>query len=168
MLDAGLEPTLYFYNPNIYPHAEYEKRKKEVVRYAEKMKVPFVDADKDHEAWFEVIHGHEEDEERGERCSLCFKMRIGNTAAYAAENGYEIFTSSLGISQWKDLKQVTQAGRSSAAFFTGLVYWDYNWRLEGGQEQMKKICQKENFYRQQYCGCIHSLRRSLFQKRRND
>lgn len=161
MLEAGLEPTLYFYNPNIYPREEYQKRKGEVIRYAKKRNVPFVDADQDHDAWFEAIRGHEEDQERGERCSLCFEMRLGKTAAYAAENGFKVFTTSLAISRWKDLGQVTRAGKLSAKLFPEVVYWDHNWRLQGGQEQMEKISQEENFYRQNYCGCLYSLRESI-------
>jgi predicted adenine nucleotide alpha hydrolase (AANH) superfamily ATPase len=161
MITSGIEPTVYFYNPNIYPKEEYEHRKKEVVRYAQKMKIPFVDADYEIDGWLEAVQGHEEDIERGKRCALCFEMRLGKTAAYAAENGFKVFTTSLGISRWKDLEQVNHAGRRAASLFPGLIYWDHNWRLYGGQEQMERISTEENFYRQNYCGCIYSLRESI-------
>ena len=161
MVDGGIEPTVYFYNPNIYPRDEYELRKREVVRYVQKMKVPFVDADPEMELWFEKTKGHEEDAERGERCRLCFEMRLGKAAAYAAEQGFKVFTTSLGISRWKDLEQVTRAGKYAASLFSGLVYWDYNWRLHGGQELGNLISSEEDFYRQRYCGCLYSLRESI-------
>ena len=161
MIESGIEPTVYFYNPNIYPKEEYEHRKKEVVRYAQKMKIPFMDADYEIDGWLEAVQGHEEDVERGKRCTLCFEMRLGKTAAYAAENGFKVFTTSLGISRWKDLEQVNHAGRRAASLFPGLIYWDHNWRLYGGQEQMERISKEENFYRQNYCGCIYSLRESI-------
>jgi predicted adenine nucleotide alpha hydrolase (AANH) superfamily ATPase len=161
MVEGGIEPTVYFYNPNIYPREEYEHRKKEVLRYLRKMKVPSVDADYGIDGWFEVIHGHEEDTERGKRCTLCFEMRLSKVAAYAAGNGFKIFATSLGISRWKDLEQVNHAGRRAASLFPGLIYWDHNWRLGGGQEQMERIAKEENLYRQNYCGCLYSLRESI-------
>jgi len=161
LIDNGFEPTVYFCNPNIYPREEYELRKAEVLRYLQKKQIPFVDADHDLAHWFETTRGHEEEAERGERCGLCFEMRLGKTAAYAAKNGFKTFATSLGISRWKDLAQVNRAGEEAAALFPGLTYWAQNWRLEGGQEQMDLIVREENFYRQKYCGCLYSLREFL-------
>ncbi|OGX11195.1 MAG: hypothetical protein A2351_02960 [Omnitrophica bacterium RIFOXYB12_FULL_50_7] len=161
LITDGIEPTVYFYNPNIYPHEEYDRRKAEVIRYAQKMNIPFVDADYDSDPWFEHVKGHEEDPERGERCTLCFEMRLGKAAAYAAQNGFKVFTTSLGVSRWKDLAQVNRAGEKAAASFPGLIFWAQNWRIGGGQEQMDRISREENFYRQRYCGCLYSFRESL-------
>ena len=164
MVDSGIEPTVFFYNPNIAPKEEYEHRKKEVLRYIQKMKVPFVDADYEIDAWLEAIQGHEEDVERGERCTICFEVRLGKTAAYASEHGYRVFTTSLGISRWKDSEQVHRAGKHAASLFPELVYWDHNWRLDGGQAQMDQITREEAFYRQNYCGCLYSLSESVKRK----
>ena len=161
MIENGIEPTVFFYNPNIYPRGEYEHRKSEVLRYVQKKKIPFVDADYEIDGWIEATQGHEEAAERGERCTICFEMRLGKTAAYAAGNGFKVFTTSLGISRWKDLEQVNRAGRRAAFLFPGLIYWDHNWRFQGGQEQMERIAKEENFYRQNYCGCIYSLREAI-------
>ena len=161
MIESGIEPTIYFYNPNIYPREEYEQRKAEVIRYAKKMNIPFVDGDYDTDPWFEHVKGHEEDAEQGERCDLCFEMRLGKAAAYAVQNGFKVFTTSLGISRWKDLSQVDRAGEKTATSFPGLTYWAQNWRLGGGQEHMARISKEENFYRQRYCGCLYSFRESL-------
>jgi predicted adenine nucleotide alpha hydrolase (AANH) superfamily ATPase len=162
----GVAPTVYFYNPNIYPREEYEHRKQEVLRYVREMNIPFVDADHEIDQWFSAIEGHEEDAERGERCGLCFEMRLGKTAAYAAMHGFKVFATSLGISRWKDLEQVNRTGEKVALNFPGLAYWAQNWRLQGGQEQMDRITREQNFYRQPYCGCLYSLRDFL--KRRRD
>lgn len=161
---SGVEPTVYFYNPNIYPKEEYEHRKREVIRYIQKMKIPFVDADYEVDGWLQATQGHDEDAERGDRCSLCFEMRLGKTAAYASEKGFKVFATSLGISRWKDLEQVNRAGRHAAALFPGLIYWEHNWRLGGGQEQGERITKEEAFYRQNYCGCEYSLRESIRRK----
>ena len=159
--DLGAELTVYFYNPNIDPRTEYDLRKQEVLRYVQKAGIPFVDADYDPDVWQEAVRGREDDPERSERCTICFEMRLGKTATYAAEKGFKVFATSLGISRWKDLAQVNRAGEKAAASFPGLIYWAQNWRLQGGQEQMNLITEEENFYRQRYCGCLYSLRESL-------
>lgn len=76
MTDAGIKLTIFFYNPNIHPAKEYELRKEENIRFAEKLGVPFVDADYDTKNWFERVKGLEFEPERGERCTVCFDMRF--------------------------------------------------------------------------------------------
>ena len=160
MVASGLELTIFFYNPNIHPKAEYEMRKNENIRYADKLGIKFVDADYDVENWFKRAKGMEYEPEKGIRCTMCFDMRFARTALYAHENGYQVFTSSLGISRWKDMKQINDCGERAAAPYGGLSYWTYNWRLNGGGERMYEIAKRENFYKQEYCGCIYSLRDS--------
>ena len=158
--NAGIELTLYFYNPNIHPQKEYELRKNENIRYAKKVGIPFIDADYDPQNWYAMAKGHEKDLERGERCGMCFEMRFVKTAEYAHQNGFKTMTSCLGISRWKDFDQVTQAGVRAASLFPGVSYWDFNWRKNGGATRMYEISKEENFYQQQYCGCVYSLRDS--------
>ena len=155
---SGVSLTIYFYNPNIHPHKEYLLRKDENVRYAQKLGISFVDADYDPSDWFDKTRGHENDPERGERCTLCFDMRFVRTADYARANGFGVFTSSLGISRWKDFDQITSSGRRAAALHPNLTYWDLNWRKAGGSDRMIELAKEQNFYQQQYCGCVYSLR----------
>jgi len=155
---AGIELTVYFYNPNIHPRKEYELRKEENIRYAEKTGIPFIDADYDSGRWFKITQGHEADRERGERCSLCFEMRFVKTAEYAYQKGFKWITSCLGISRWKDFNQITFAGIKAASLFPGVSYWAYNWRKQDGSKRMIEIAKEEKFYQQQYCGCVYSLR----------
>ena len=155
---AGIELAIYFYNPNIHPRKEYDLRKQENIRFAEKNGIPFVDADYDTENWFSMAKGHERDPERGERCGLCFEMRFVKTAEYAANHGFKVITSCLGISRWKDFNQVTQAGIKAASLFPGVTYWGFNWRKDGGSNRMIGLSKEEHFYQQQYCGCVYSLR----------
>lgn len=160
MLESGIEITIFFYNPNIHPKKEYEIRKNENIRFAEKMNMKFVDADYEVQDWFKRAKGMEQEPERGIRCTMCFDMRFARTALYAYENGFKVFTSSLGISRWKNMEQINECGIRSASPYTDLEYWTYNWRLEGGSERMYQIAKRENFYKQEYCGCIYSLRDS--------
>jgi predicted adenine nucleotide alpha hydrolase (AANH) superfamily ATPase len=158
MVENGIELTIYFYNPNIHPKKEYEIRKEENIRFAQKMGIPFVDGDYDVQNWFSSAKGMENEPERGIRCTMCFDMRFVKTAEYAKNNGFKIITSSLGISRWKNMEQITDCGNKAAALFDGVEYWDYNWRKNGGSERMYKIAKREQFYKQEYCGCIYSLR----------
>ena len=97
---SGIEFTIFFYNPNIHPKKEYEIRKNENIRYAEKLGIPIIDADYDVDNWYERAKGMENEPERGKRCTMCFDMRFERTALYAYEHGFDTITSSLGISRW--------------------------------------------------------------------
>ena len=160
MLASGIDYTIFFYNPNIHPRKEYELRKSENIRFAEKFNVPFVDCDYDKDNWYARAKGMEFEPERGARCTMCFDMRFERTALYAHEHGFPVITSCLGISRWKDMEQINGCGKRAAAKYPGLLYWDYNWRKMGGSSRMIDISKRENFYQQEYCGCIYSLRDS--------
>lgn len=158
MVASGIDFTLFFYNPNIHPHKEYELRKQENIRFAAQFGVPFVDADFDRDNWFARAKGMEHEPERGVRCTMCFDMRFERTALYAHEHGFAVMTSSLGISRWKTMQQINDCGHRAAERYPGLRYWDYNWRKGGGSARMIAISKRENFYQQEYCGCVYSLR----------
>lgn len=160
MVESGLDITIFFYNPNIHPIKEYRLRKDENIRYAEKLGIDFIDADYDVQEWFKRAKGLEWEPEKGKRCTMCFDMRFERTALHASENGFKVFTSSLGISRWKDMNQINDSGTRVASHYDDLEYWTYNWRSFKGGERMYDIAKDENFYAQQYCGCVFSLRDS--------
>ncbi len=155
---SGIETTIFFYNPNIHPRAEYDLRKQENIRFAAKLGMKFVDADYDTENWFARVKGMEHEPERGARCSACFDMRFERTALYGAEHGFSLISSTLGISRWKDLEQINRSGERAAARWPHMAYWTFNWRKQGGAQRMIEISGREAFYQQEYCGCIYSLR----------
>lgn len=155
---SGIDTTIYFYNPNIHPKEEYEIRKDENIRFAEKLGFDFIDADYDKDNWFERIKGLENEPERGKRCTVCFDMRFERTALYAHENNFKIFATTLGISRWKNLEQINNSGLKAAKRYNGLDFWNFNWRKQGGSSRMLEISKKEKFYKQEYCGCVYSLR----------
>lgn len=158
MTASGIDYTIFFYNPNIHPKREYEIRKNENIRFAEKHGIAFIDADYDADNWMARAKGLEWEPERGARCTMCFDMRFERTALYAHENGFPVITSSLGISRWKDMNQINGSGERAAAKYGGLSYWTYNWRKGGGSARMIEISKREEFYQQEYCGCVYSLR----------
>ncbi len=157
MLKSGIEPVIYYCNPNIYPLEEYEIRKNECSRYAEKLGLQIVDADNDHSAWLECVKGLESEPERGARCLKCFKLRLTACAKYAAENGFTVITSTLDSSRWKSHEQIVEAGNYAASLYENITYWDYNWRKGGLTARRAEIIKENNFYNQRYCGCEFSI-----------
>src|ERR1700727_3170893 len=85
-------------------------------------------------------------------------MRFERTALYGHEQGFTVFTSSLGISRWKNMEQINASGTRAASHYPNMTYWTFNWRKEGGSQRMIEISKQENFYQQEYCGCVYSLR----------
>jgi predicted adenine nucleotide alpha hydrolase (AANH) superfamily ATPase len=123
-----------------------------------KYNIPFIDADYNPRTWFKMTKGMEMEPERGKRCSTCFDMRFVKTAEYASQNGFDIISSTLGISRWKDMSQINQSGIYAASKFQDMEYWTYNWRKENGSQRMIEVSKDESFYMQEYCGCVYSLR----------
>jgi len=162
---SGIDYSIFFYNPNIHPLREYEMRKEENIRFAQKHGIEFIDADYDTDNWYARARGMEWEPERGARCTMCFDMRFERTALYAHEHGFPVISSSLGISRWKDMNQINGCGIRAAARYPDVVYWDYNWRKKGGSQRMIEISKRENFYQQEYCGCVYSLRDTNISRR---
>ena len=155
---SDIDATVYFYNPNIHPIEEYELRKEENKRYCEALNFKFIDADYDKDNWFDRIKGLEDEPERGDRCTKCFDMRFERSALFAHENNFSLFATTLGISRWKDLDQVNNSGLRASKRYDDLTFWDFNWRKQGGSSRMIEISKRDEFYQQEYCGCVYSLR----------
>ena len=158
MLENRLEPTVFYYNPNIYPQEEYERRKAENIRYVKSLNLPFVDGDYDYAGWKDQMQGLEDEPERGRRCLACFTVRMKETARYAAEHGFTVFTTTLTASRWKDTEQIAEAGNKAAALYPNLTFWAQNWRKGGLSNRRNEIIKLYGFYNQTWCGCEYSRR----------
>ena len=165
---SKIKTSVYFYNPNIHPIEEYEIRKDENKKFCDKLGFEFIDADYDKDNWFKRIKGLENEPERGKRCTKCFDIRFERSALYAKENSFKVFATTLGISRWKDMNQINEAGLRAASRYDEVKYWDFNWRKEGGSSRMIEISKREHFYQQEYCGCVYSLRDTNKWRRKNN
>jgi len=157
MLADGLQPTIFYFNPNIFPLEEYERRKTESIRHAESLQLPFIDGDYKHDVWLNRVSGLEDEPERGRRCLACFKLRLEETAHYAHRYGFPVFTTTLAASRWKDLQQVAEAGQHGASTCPGVTFWEQNWRKGGLDRRRNALINHYQFYNQSYCGCEFSL-----------
>ena len=158
MLANDVRPTLFYCNPNIYPEEEYQIRKNELTRYAEKLGLDVIDEDYNHDEWLQQVAGMEDEPERGSRCLKCFKIRLLRTAQKAAELGFEEITTTLASSRWKSLEQINEAGAWAVSQVEGVIFNDRNWRKGGLQERRNQLLRENGFYNQLYCGCEFSLR----------
>jgi predicted adenine nucleotide alpha hydrolase (AANH) superfamily ATPase len=144
--------SVLFYNPNIRPENEYIHRLNENERICKLYDVPFIALRYEPEIWQLATKGLENEPEKGQRCDVCFYMRLKKAAEYAKANGFTRFSSVLGISRWKDFDQVCRAGQK-ASQETGIPYDKTNWRKNGGLERTERLAKEMNLYRQSYCGC---------------
>lgn len=170
MLQHGITPVIFYSNSNIYPYEEYDHRRTECVRYAEKLGVEMVEDEYDHDAWLQAVKGLEGEPERGGRCLQCFRFRLGRAAEYARTHGYTVLTTTLASSRWKNLAQIDCAGAEvcdsvspgdrciPAQQGVPVTWWQQNWRKGGLQERRGEIIREMNFYNQLWCGCEFSIR----------
>lgn len=158
MLAHGVHPTVFYYNPNIWPREEYEIRKEESKRHAESLGLKWIDGDYNHEAWLDAVCGLEKEPERGARCQLCFFLRLKVAALMAQKLGITYFTTTLASSRWKSLAQIERAGHMAEQMVEGSLFWNQNWRKDGLQDRRVKLLKEYGFYNQQYCGCEFSVR----------
>lgn len=160
-LSNYFEITVYYYNPNIYPEEEYARRVKEQKELIESMSlknsVLFVAGKYEPQKYYELIKGHEEDIEGGDRCFICYRMRLEEAARAAKEGGYEFFTTTLSISPHKNASKLNDIGEELASSY-GVLYLPSDFKKRNGYKRSIELSNEYGLYRQDYCGCIFSKR----------
>lgn len=167
--------TVLYYNPNIYPQEEYQRRLAELKQLygvfppALEGKVQVVELPYNPEDFYAAVGTRAEPElavepEKGERCRRCYEFRLKCTYIYAAENHYDYFCTTLSISPFKDAEKINIIGlelQASTATVVEPVETSPRWlpsdfKKKGGFKRSLEISQEYNLYRQQYCGCVYS------------
>lgn len=151
--------TILFYNPNISPEEEFDKRYNELKRLIKKMpgceKVSIVDIGYDPIEFKKISEGLEECPEGGVRCFKCYNLRLGAAAEYAKENKFDYFTTTLSISPYKNSTKLNEIGEElSKKFNIKYLYADF--KKNNGYKRSIELSKEYNLYRQDYCGCIYS------------
>jgi len=141
--------TLFFYNPNIMPYAEYNKRLGEVRRLADIFGVELTEAEYENELFTEKIKGLENEPEKGRRCELCIELRLRKTAEAAKAHGFEFFTTTLSVSPHKDFDTISRI-ISETDPQRGLAK---DFKKQDGYKRSVELSKQHGFYRQNYCGC---------------
>lgn len=153
--------TILYYNPNISPKEEYLKRKQEQIRLLKslptKNKLDFLDCDYENDIYESKIAGLEHCPEGGNRCHVCFNLRLSKTAKLAKELHYDYFCSTLTVSPHKNSTIINQIGLQLANEYD--VKWlPSDFKKDEGYKKSITLSKTYNLYRQDYCGCIYSKR----------
>ena len=155
--NSGYEVVVYFYNPNIFPIEEYQRRLEAERTLCKHFGVELIEGEYEPTKYFDYVKGYEECPEKGARCELCFRMRLEETARQARALGIETFTTSIVISPHKNFAILTKIGEEIAAT-KGLNYLAIDFKKKDGFLKTNKISRELGLYRQNYCGCKFSLR----------
>ena len=164
LMANGVQPVIYYFNPNIWPREEYEIRKEESKRHAASLGIRWIDDDYNHNVWLQGVCGLEGEPERGRRCEQCFTLRLMAAARKARELGIRYFATTLASSRWKSLEQIERAGLAAEQAVGDVTFWAQNWRKGGLQERRNQLLKEYGFYNQQYCGCEFSARNGALTK----
>ena len=150
--------TLYFLNSNIHPVEEYAKRLEAARQAAREAGAELIEGSYQPKEWLTLMRGHDHDPEGFERCEMCFDLRLGETAKYAKEHGYQYFASTLTVGRNKKAAVINPLGEKWAKQF-GLKFLAEDFKKRGGQEKTHEESHRLNLYRQNYCGCVFSKRK---------
>ncbi len=156
----GYIPTAYFFNPNIYPLDENIRRYEELKKYCDKYDFELIYEESSEDVFYNAVKGLENEPEKGLRCNKCFELRLNQTAKTAAERGFSQFTTTLSVSPHKVSKNIFEAGHKAAKTQKGLKFLDFDFKKNNGFNVTQKIAAYNNMYKQNYCGCKFSIRKT--------
>lgn len=148
--------TVLYYNPNIYPQQEYNKRKAEQIKLCSALGVNFLDCDYCPNDFFDHIVGLEQEAEGGKRCNKCFYIRLSKTAQIAKQNGFNYFGTTLTVSPHKNADVINQIGQQLELQHQ-LKFLPADFKKKNGFLESIKLSKEYNLYRQNYCGCKFSM-----------
>ena len=150
--------TVLYYNPNIDDFAEYQKRKDEQIRLLQSTGwADFIDCDYDNEAFEQIAKGLENEPERGNRCKLCYGLRLQRTAQTAKENGFDYFCTTLSLSPHKNADWINELGEEYGKQY-GVQFLPSDFKKKGGYPRSIQLSKDYGLYRQDFCGCRFSKR----------
>lgn len=151
--------TVLYYNPNIQPRAEYdlrfENQRKIIAALPTPSEVDILECDYDGEKYDAAIKGLEAEPEGGARCTVCFQLRLQETAKRAAELGYDWFCTTLTVSPHKDAERLNQIGRALGERY-GVPFLPSDFKKREGYKRSIQLSKEYDLYRQDYCGCLYS------------
>ena len=167
-LNRFFDIAIFYYNPNIYPAEEFERRVAEQIRLARELphagSIEVIRGAYDPQVFYDAVKGHEDDPEGGERCEKCFRLRLSETARLAAARGDDFFTTTLTISPLKDAQLLNAIGMALGDE-VGVPWLPCDFKKKNGFKRSCELSAIYGLYRQDYCGCVFSRRKDRIGKR---
>ena len=167
-LSRYFEITVFYYNPNIYPPEEFGKRVEEQKRLIAQLPaehpISFLDGPYEPERFYEMARGLEQIPEGGERCFKCYRLRLSETAEMARAGKYDYFTTTLSISPLKNAEKLNEIGGQLAKDY-GVDYLYSDFKKRNGYKRSTELSREYGLYRQDYCGCVFSMRERRAQQK---
>ena len=158
VLKSQYDLTILYYNPNIFPAEEYEKRLAEQKKFADIMGIQLMTIGYNEDEFLSKVKGLELEREGGARCEVCFDLRMRETARLAKENGFDIFATTLSVSPHKSSYIISKVGNKIAEEYD-IEYLDESFKKKDGYLNSIKLSKQYDLYRQNYCGCRFSIRK---------
>ena len=163
-LNKYFDITILYYNPNIEPYEEYLKRKEEEIRFIKEFKtinkLDIIDCDYDNDKYHDLVKGLEDILEGGIRCHKCYNLRLEYTAKLAKELGYDYFATTLTVSPYKNSQVLNEIGKILEDKYN-IKYLYSDFKKKNGYKRSIELSKEYNLYRQDYCGCIYSIRKNI-------
>lgn len=155
LLKKKFRLTAYFYNPNVQPRGEYSQRLKDVRVLYGKLKIPLIVGDYEIRRWQKLTQGYENEPEGGKRCEICFQMRLERAVKLAKQKGFDYIATTLTVGPQKNAKLINTIGRQLGQKY-GIMFYEADFKKQGGFQKSVELSKAWNFYRQSYCGCLYS------------
>lgn len=178
-LCSDFDLTVYWYNPNIFPEVEHNKRLKEIKKLSKLLNFKLIidsDSAKDHQKWLEKAKKFSKEKEAGKRCTLCYDFRLQKVFDYAKKHKYDYFTTTLTVSPYKNAPKIIECGKKlersldsaqRAPFgarddsqISTVKFLDKDFKKNDGYSRSLELSKKYDLYRQNYCGCEFSIKNS--------
>jgi len=164
-LKDDFDVMLFWYNPNIWPKAEHDRRLTELLNFCDKLSIKIIVGDyfydEEHTYWLKKVKGLEKEPERGKRCQKCYQMRLEATAVVAQQinnhhpNSFDYFGAELSISPYKDAEKINKIGERVGKKIN-IKFYSADFKKHGGFQKSAEISKKYSLYRQSFCGCEFS------------
>lgn len=154
--EQGFLPTLFFFNPNIQPQAEYQKRKQAAVIVAKSLAVEIEEGDYEFADWHNAVMPYRHQREGQKRCLICYRIRLEQTFRFLLKKSYDYFTTTLTVSPYKRSLAIIEIGKDIGAD----KFLPFDFKKKDGFKKSIAAAKSLNLYRQNYCGCLYSLNKT--------
>ena len=161
LLKDQFDLTLFWYNPNIQPIKEYQKRLADVKKLSTIYNKTLLSVEiglqqtEETKLWFKLVKGLEKEPEGGKRCQICFQMRLEKTAQFAKNQGFDFLATTLTTGPQKRAEMINSLGKEISNKY-GIGFYQTDFKKNNGFKKSLELSKKYNFYRQNYCGCVYS------------